>query len=450
MGTFAAAALSAPALLAADPPGFSLATFRTEVTAPLGHPLMGGGITPAKRVEDPLFALGWILLGAGKPIVYVAVDWCEIRNDAYDRWRQALAEAVGTERVRVLVSALHQHDAPISDLAAQTLLEKHNAKGAICNLEFHEQAVQRVAKAARASLEKASPITHIGFGQAKVEKVASNRRFVDETGKVRYDRMSRATDPKIRAADEGTIDPFLKSLSLWNAEKPLAVMNAYATHPMSYYGGGEVSADFVGMARRKREADEPRVMQIYVSGCSGNVTAGKYNDGARDNRPVLADRLYQGMKAAGQATKKHALTKVQFRSTSLKLAARSSKGFRSDELMERLKNDQRPFGQCLAALGLSWKQRVEQGQAIDLPVVDFGPAQFAILPAESYVEFQLFAQTIRPDVFTMVAGYGECGPGYIPIERAWKENDGNLHDWCWVDPGSEAAMKDAITKALRG
>jgi hypothetical protein len=34
------------------------------------------------------------------------------------------------------------------------------------------------------------------------------------------------------------------------------------------------------------------------------------------------------------------------------------------------------------------------------------------------VEFQLAAQKAKPDGFVLVAGYGECGPGYIPIERA--------------------------------
>src|SRR5204862_6708947 len=105
--------------------------------------------------------------------------------------------------------------------------------------------------------------------------------------------------------------------------------------------------------------------------------------------------------------------------------------------MDRLKNDKRPFGQCLAALGLSWRKRVESGQAIDVPVIDLGVAQFLLLPAEAYVEFQLFAQQVRPKVPTLVSGYGECGPGYIPIERAWKEVDVNLNDWCWVNPGSE-------------
>src|SRR5262249_19105541 len=160
-----------------------------------------------------------------------------------------------------------------------------------------------VAKAAKESQNHSQPISHIGMGQAKVENVASNRRYVDETGKVRYDRMSRAVDPKIRGAEEGTIDPYLKTLSFWNGDQPLLALSAYATHPMSYYGSGGVSADFPGLARKRRQADDPKVLQIYLSGCSGNVTAGKYNDGNPANRAELADRLYSAMKQAWQATK---------------------------------------------------------------------------------------------------------------------------------------------------
>jgi len=437
-------------LFADEKPVFRLSTFSAEVTIPIGHPCMGGGISPAKSIEDPLFANGFVLTGAGQPLVYVAVDWCEIRNDAYDRWRKLIAETVGTDPARVLVSAIHQHDAPVADLTAQKLLDEYKCKGAICDLDFHERAVQRVAKAAKESQNNSQPISHIGMGQAKVENVASNRRYIDETGKIRYDRMSRAVDPKIRAAEEGTIDPYLKTLSLWNGEQPLAALCAYATHPMSYYGNGGVSADFPGLARKRRQVDDPKVLQIYLSGCSGNVTAGKYNDGNPANRAVLADRLYSAMKQAWQATKKQPLENIAFRNVPISLEARNTQGFSNEELVNWLKNDPKPFGQCLAALGLSWRKRVEAGQPIHLPVIDFGAAQFAILPAEAYVEFQLFAQKVRPEVFTVVAGYGECGPGYIPIERAWKENDGNLSDWCWVNPGSQAKMEEAITKALMG
>src|SRR5262249_1306118 len=131
---------------AAEDATHQLATFAAEVTPPLGHPLMGGGILPAKEIVDPLYAIGFVLLGPGKPIVLVSVDWCEIRNDAFERWRSVLAEAAGTDSQRVLVNCIHQHDAPIVDLDAERILKKHHAAGSICDLDFHERAVQAVAR----------------------------------------------------------------------------------------------------------------------------------------------------------------------------------------------------------------------------------------------------------------------------------------------------------------
>ncbi len=436
-------------------PNYHLATFNADVTIPLGHPCMGGGIPPAQRVDDPLFARGFVLWGDCDPIVLTAVDWCEIRNDAYERWRAVLAEAAHTVPQRVMVTSVHQHDAPVADLEAQRILERYNAVGRICDLEFHERAVQRVAAAVREGLKTPRKVTHLGIGQAKVEKVASNRRFLDAEGKVSFARTSSTRDPQAHAAPENTIDPFLKMLSFWDGERPGLAMSCYATHPMSYYGRGGVSADFVGMARARRQKDDEATFQIYVSGCSGNVTAGKYNDGSTENRPILADRIYQAMVAAWKDTKRHPLDKIAYRVVPLRLEPRTSAGFSIDELNQTIAAGAKPnervpgFAQCLAALGLSWRKRTDAGHPIDVPVADFGVAQLLLLPAEAYVEFQLYAQQTRPDSFVVTMGYGECAPGYIPTERAFEENDTNLHDWCWVAPGAERAMKAAIEAVLK-
>ena len=445
----AAAALTSLPRLSAASPELTLSTFSIEVTCPIGHPCMGGGIAPAKEILDPLFANGFVLRGAGKPVVLIAVDWCEIRNGAYEAWRTAIANAVETDPVRVILSSLHQHDTPIADLEAEELLRKHKAAGSICDLDFHAKTVERVAKEVKKSLAIFHTITHIGTGKATVEKVASNRRFTDAAGIVRYTRMSASRDAAIRDAEVGTIDPELKTLSFWNGDTPIAAVSAYATHPMSFYGRGGVTADFVGLARKRRQVETPGCLQIYLSGCSGNVTAGKYNDGSPDNRPALADRMFKAMTAAWKETKKSAFKQVSFRSETISLEARTGKGFTEDDLLARVKADPKPFGQCLAALGWSWLKRVQTGRKIDLPVLDFGDAALTLLPAEAYVEFQLFAQQQRPNDFVITSGYGECGPGYIPIERAWKENDGNLSDWCWVNPGSEDRVNATIRKALR-
>jgi hypothetical protein len=217
---------------------------------------------------------------------------------------------------------------------------------------------------------------------------------------------------------------------------------------MSYYGKGGLSADFVGLARKRRQADDAGIFQIYVSGCSGNVTAGKYNDGAAENRPVLADRVYRAMKAAWEATKRRPLGAIAFRTAPLRLEPRDMPGFTVADLEKRLKTDARPFGQCLAALGLSWRKRTDAGHKLTVPALDLGGAQLVLLPAESYVEYQLLAQKLRPDCFVVVAGYGECAPGYIPTEQAWTEGDTNLNDWCWVAPGAERALTDALAVAL--
>ncbi len=410
---------------------------------------MGGGIAPAQRVDDPLYAHGLVLLGAGKPIVLAAVDWCEIRNDAYSRWQVALAEVAGTAPDRVMLACVHQHDAPIADLEAERILESNKVAGRICDLEFHERTVRRVAEAVKKSLPSPRTISHLGLGQAKVEGIASNRRYLGRDGNPRFDRMSATRDANIREQPEGTVDPWLKTLSFWDQDSPVAAVSCYATHPMSYYGKGRVSSDFVGLARKRRQADDPGVIQVYFSGCSGNITAGKYNDGSHENRPILADRLYHAMVAAWKATKRYPISKLDYRVAPLRLEPRSSPGFSVEDLQKRLVTDGRPFGQCLAALGLSWRKRADAGHKIEVPVFDFGIGQMLLLPGESYVEYQFLGQQLRPDSFVMMVGYGECAPGYIPTEKAFQENDSNLQDWCWVSPGSEQAMSKAVKAALQ-
>ncbi|MFO0957766.1 MAG: hypothetical protein U0800_09955 [Isosphaeraceae bacterium] len=418
------------------------------MTIPIGHPCMGGGIAPASRVVDPLMARGFVLLGPDRPIVLVSVDWCEIRNGAYDHWRAELAQAAGTEPARVLVCSVHQHDAPVVDLEAERLLRSHGAEGRICDPQFHARAVSRVVESLKQSLDATRAVTHIGVGKAAVERIASNRRYIRPDGRPAFDRGSATKDAYARDQPEGTIDPDLRSLTFWNDHAPIAELCVYATHPMSYYGKGEISADFVGMARSRRQVEEPGCFQIYATGCSGNITAGKFNDGSPENRPRLADRLHAAMGLARKDAVRHPLREFAFRTTQLVLPPSEEAGFTSDDLRRRLREDRRPFGQCLAALGLSYRRRFEASRPIEVPTIDVGPATIVLLPGESYVEFQLFTQRLRPERFVIAIGYGESGTGYIPTNQALDEEDSNLRDWCWVSRGAESLMKRAIAEVI--
>ena len=430
---------------------WTLHTFRADVTIPIGHPCMGGGIAPARVVVDPLEAIGFVLSGGtlSRPVVLVSVDWCEIRNAAYDAWRATLASVAGTDPERVLVTSVHQHDAPVVDTEAQRLLEARGAAGAVCEIPFAAEAVASVATALALALDgPGHGVTHVGTGRAKVERVASNRRYERPDGTISYHRTSASHETAAFEAPEGTIDPWLRTLSLWAGDTPLVALSTYAVHPMSHYGNGEVSADFIGIARRARQATLPGVVQVYASGCSGNVTAGKYNDGAPSNRPVLAGRIEAAMAEAWETTERRPLESASFRSVPLRFEPRSGPGHTPDDLEARIANDADPADQTRAAMGLSWQARARSGQPIDLPVLELGPALITLLPGEAYVEYQLLAQQLRPDAFVLALGYGESATGYIPTALQIAEDDENLGDWYWVSETAEAVLTAGLRAAL--
>src|SRR4051794_21722257 len=287
-------------------PAFHLATFTAIVTPPDGHPLCGGWIEPRRGVDDDLKAVGVVLLGQGKPVVVCVFDWTALRNDAHLAVRQALADAAHTTLDHVSVHAVHPHNAPFADVVAQKLLDEAKGPPSL-DLKFFDKVVKDVAAACRDALTTTKPFTHIGTGSATVKEVASNRRVIGPDGKVKFTRTSATKNKEARDAPEGLVDPWLRTLSFWDDDKPRAALHYYATHPMSYYGDGRVSSDFCGLARQKRQDDDGNVFQVYFTGCAGNVTAGKYNDGAKENRAVLRDRIHAGMKGAWEATKRHAL-----------------------------------------------------------------------------------------------------------------------------------------------
>jgi hypothetical protein len=428
-------------------PALHLATFSCDVTPPIGHPLCGGWIEPARMVDDPLKALGIVLLGMGQPVVLCAVDWVATRNDANLAWRRSLARAAHTVPERVALQCVHPHNAPFADTEAEHLLEAARGAPRTLDLRFFDRVLKRSADAVKAALAKTMPFTHIGIGQGKVEHVASNRRVIGPDGKVRYWRGSATRDATARAEPEGLIDPWLKTLSFWNEKQPLAALHYYATHPMSYYGDGRVSSDFCGLARQKRQQDDPRVFQIYFTGCAGNIAAGKYNDGDKKNRPVLRDRIHAGMEAAWKATERHAVKSWDWRLEPVKLPPRTEKSFGAEESQRVLMDPKQPMARRgNAAFLLTWLKRIER--PIDLTCLDLGHAQVVHLPGEPFIEYQLHAQELRKDSFVCVAGYGDDGPGYIPPAAAYLQG-GYETTVALSGPGSEALIKRALRKLLK-
>lgn len=436
--------------VAAEPAGLRIATFEVDATPPIGSPLCFGFVPAAKEIVDPLTARGVVLLGAGRPIVLCVIDWVEIGNASHDAWRQALAEAAGTPVDYVTVHTVHQHDAPGSDFGAEELLKQAGLGGVMENESFNRQVISRAAEALHDSLDHARRINQVGLGSAKVEKVASNRRILGPDGKVKIVRYSSSREAEAIAAPEGTIDPQVRVVSFWDNNTPVAVLSFYATHPQSYYGQGGVSADFVGMARRLFErslAGSPSC--LHFNGAAGNIAAGKYNNGDRSVRPILAERLGHGMQEAWNSMKRYPISVDDVRWSARAVALPLRAGLGESGLAAVLKNSKADKLQRVrAAIDLSYARGIGGGRKINVSMLRIGPARLLYLPGELFIEYQLAAQAMRPKDFVAMAAYGDCGPGYIGTEIAYSQGGYETGPVSRTAPQVEEVLMQAMRDLL--
>ena len=396
-----------------------VATFAVDATPPVGTPLAYDEMT---WVDQPLSCRGLVLLGGDLPIVLCAVDWIGIANEGQDAFKETLAEAAGTRPDRVSVHTLHQHDAPVCDITANRLLAEYGLNGVLADPVFLRRTMVSAATAVQEAVREAVPLTHIGFGAAEVKQVASNRRILGPDGKVRATRYTTCRDPELRALPAGVVDPMVRVVSFWNEATPVAVMSYFATHPQSYYRTGGANPDFPGIARELRETESGGLFHVHFNGAGGNIGAGKWNDGNKDNRLLLAIRLKRGIKEAFEDGQKVAVDSNDVDWSVNRVALPLGEHLQQDGLRVRLSDPELPLLQRKeAARNLAWVQRKEQGLESELACLRLGPVKILHCPGEMVVEYQLAAQGMASDDFVCLAAYGDYGPGYICLTEHYAQ-----------------------------
>jgi len=440
--------LAAALVLLAAPLGLparaapAIATFRCDMTPPIGQPLFSGD--PLERVDEPLLAKGVVIESEGRRIVICGLDWCMVSNDTHLSMRRRLAEAVGTDPDFVAVQTLHQHNAPMADAGAQRLLAEYGDARAHLDPEWLAAAEQRMADAARAAAGRLRPFDRVGTGMGRVERVASNRRVRDAKGGV-PGRVSLAP-PGLRELPEGEIDPFVRTVSFAAGDQPLVRLHYYATHPQVKYGNGVATSDFVGLAREALERQEG-VFQIYFTGCGGDITVGKYNAGTDECRRGFAERLQAGMEAAIEATAFEPVAAVGWRALPVLLPRRDEPDFTEPVCVDRIQSPRSTPVQKLyrSAVRISGLRRADE--PIVLGCLEAGQARILHLPGEPLLEFQRYAQEIAPERFVAVAGYGDNTTGYIPPAAEFAAG-GYEPTVALCKPESEGILKRALADLL--
>lgn len=430
--------------------GLQVAVFDCDATPAVGSALAYDPMKEAGVLT--LRSRGVVIVGSGPPIVLCAVDWIGIANEGHDAFRDALATAAGTVRERVAVHALHQHDAPICDFSSETILAQRPLAPPVFAKSVTQPSIERTAAAVKASLELAQPVTHVGYGEARVHQVASNRRIHGPDGKVRAVRYTTCADPALRAEPEGVIDPLASVVSLWDGERPLVALTYYATHPQSYYRTGVANPDFPGMARLLRDQAVPGLLHVHFNGAGGNIGAGKYNDGAHRNRNILAARLAAGLEAAWVATTKSPIAAADVVWSIEPVSLPPARHLEEKALVAALEEREGGAGGSVlgSAMQLAWLRRCQAGHRIEVSELRLGNVSLLHLPGELFVEYQLAAKAMRPDRRVAMAAYGDYGPGYIGTTRSYAEGGYETEPRSsFVAPEVEPVLMNAIERLLK-
>src|SRR6185503_13496966 len=127
----------------------------------------------------------------------------------------------------------------------------------------------------------------------------------------------------------------------------------------------------------------PEALHVHFNGAGGNIGAGKYNDGAKENRMELAQRLADGMKRALAETKKHPLTEkdVGWETVAVKLPVAIH--LKEDDLIKDLKAEP-ARGYVSKADQLAWVVRCKAGHAIDIGCLRVGDSRVLHMPGELF------------------------------------------------------------------
>lgn len=440
---FASLVIALPFLLAFPPrpafagDGLRLATFSTEITPRLGTATGQGFIPILTAAEHPLLARGVLLQDSGVTCVICTLDLMEVHNESYDFIRRVIGEAIGIPESHVALQCLHQHTAPAISTAALRLERDEDDPRLIATTEYLAQIAEKLSAAIQEAQHNWQQVTHIGTGLSKVDRVASSRRIERADGTIVGRGSSTKSDPQLRQLPEGTIDPWVRTVAMYENNRAIAFLHYYASHPQSFYGDSRASYDVPGIIRERLEKNSG-TFQLYLTGCGGDIAFGKYNDGSREARDELSNRLQSGIERNIATAAKQPVQPMKWSVLPLTFPLRTDEDFSESTNRQILVNrDASEAQRRKAAIALAWINRVNSGKPVELSCLSIGNVKILHLPGEPFVQYQLAAQKMQPNSFVCVAGYGDCGMGYIGGDRIYTDRGGYEQSYAFAGPCEE-------------
>ena len=387
------------------------------ITPPIGVEMIEPRGVPSTAVHDDLYVRAVSLGDDRTTICVVTMDLLGLDADLLERVRSAVEEQTGLVRERLMLTASHNHSAPLTIPYDVTVQPRRNR-------DWEAQLVERIADTVARAQTAMVPVS-LAVGRADVQ-VGLNRRLSTLTG------TTMSPNPA------GPVAPWVDILRVdRSGNAPLALLFSHAAHPVTVHSTAtEFTADYPGAAALTiRNALGAGVTPLFAQGCAADINVVPLRGGFTEAERA-GTLLGQAALAAASQARGIAGGTIRIASETVHLDFELMNANVCQAVIQRLQEsystlqargaDNRTLDQ--QTIGLAWARKM-LGYARDAQSpagLPFQVQAFALgrdlalvgLSHEPFVEYQLFLQQESPFPHTMVFGYTNGCESYVPTADA--------------------------------
>lgn len=415
-----------------------------------------------RNVVTPLRLQVCLLRCGGRQVAIVSADVCAWFGETIADMRRIVAETTGVSPSHVYANASHTHSGPYLHTAAQRLLGAHRL--AFLDWRYYRSflfAVRRASAEASEAARQAIPVS-VRYAHVPVRELACNRRVKLPDGRIAA-RFGRNVPEELKRYPDGVIDAH--AAVLWfidDTGRTVCGLVNFACHATAFSQHAEVCWDYPGFARKRME-EAMQCPVLFLQGCAGNVSPGKYTG---------SDPLADAVRLGGRLAESILNQRGEGCSVPVpQLSARSETHWIGCAMKDSKEQLQRQFTEAVA----SWKHgsgsagsaaAAQAGSMVSLAerlciasaypdralpaevgVIALGEARLVFLPGEMFVQAALAIKREWAGKPVLVMAYGDNTAQYIPDEAAFDEEGGyeTGEMWCFCARGS---LEQVAAKAV--
>ena len=303
---------------------------------------------------------------------------------------------------------------PLARRDAQNILDAHGHPDIIMAGDWAERVRTRAAKAAGEAMSRLQPCTHLSLGQARVDRIASNRRVMGADGKVAAVRWTKNARSGGARRARGRDRP--------HAQDDRLLPSGYAACPHSLlcHTSNQQGRHRAGDARIRRPGAQPphgkKVgCRTYTSPVAGAMSPRASTTTAWPTTVNCSPgRIHRAMVEAEQGSTRQPLERIRWTVEPVRLPPREDL-VEEDLLAEIASSAPGAKGHSKAALMVTYLRRRERPIPVTCMHINDGVA-VVNLPGEIFIEYQLHA---RRAVLTPLSPWPDTEI-WAPVTSLWR------------------------------